>query len=111
MSTLSGFVVGFMLGARTGPEGLARLREAWRSILESKEAQGILGGAAPSLASLADGGGERLLAAAKEIASSEEVQQMVSGGVALARQLFDRGLEMVGEQLGRSMARSGDGQN
>jgi hypothetical protein len=101
MSTLSGFVVGFVLGAKHGPEGLARLREAWRAVLETKEVQGVLGTAAPELAALADGGGERLLAAAKQIAASEEMRELVSGGVALARQLFDRGLEAIGEQLGR----------
>lgn len=37
MSALFGFVVGYVVGARAGSEGFARLEQAWRDVRESRE--------------------------------------------------------------------------
>ena len=42
MSTLFGFVVGYIVGARAGSEGYARLEQAWRDVRDSKEFRDFL---------------------------------------------------------------------
>lgn len=39
MSALFGFVVGYVVGARAGSEGYARLEQAWRDVRNSREFQ------------------------------------------------------------------------
>lgn len=37
MSALLGFVVGYVVGARAGSQGVERLEQAWREVRESEE--------------------------------------------------------------------------
>ncbi|HEX3827959.1 MAG TPA: hypothetical protein VHV82_11880 [Sporichthyaceae bacterium] len=45
METLVGFAVGFLVGAKEGREGLAKICQAWTAIKESGEVKTLLGGA------------------------------------------------------------------
>lgn len=59
MGALAGFVVGYLLGARSGPEGLEQLAKAWEAISASDEFQGARAMALGYLQTLvAQGGGE-----------------------------------------------------
>jgi hypothetical protein len=42
MGAVLGFVIGYMLGAKEGPERLEELRKAWETIVNSEEFQGML---------------------------------------------------------------------
>jgi len=44
MGTLLGFVVGYVMGARAGPEGLAALKESARGLAATPEVKGIISG-------------------------------------------------------------------
>jgi hypothetical protein len=52
MGTLLGFAVGFYLGTKAGPNGLNELAEAWQTIRESEEFQGLSATARSTLESL-----------------------------------------------------------
>jgi len=64
MGAIVGFVLGYVLGTRAGPDGYEELVESW-----------------------------------KTISSSEEVRQMVSGGIAVLRDLVRQGRGMLVERL------------
>jgi len=109
MGVLIGFLFGYVAGAKAGPEGYERLREAWQSIAESEEFQGLVATATAFVQhALAQGGAavtEQLAAAgsldgrardawsalthdgglAKVISAvteSSAIQDLLSGGVA-----------------------------
>jgi hypothetical protein len=42
MGTLVGFIFGYVVGAKAGPEGYQKLRDAWQEILASDEWQGLV---------------------------------------------------------------------
>jgi hypothetical protein len=42
MGTLVGFVFGYVVGAKAGPEGYQKLRDAWEEILASDEWKGLV---------------------------------------------------------------------
>ena len=42
MGTLAGLIVGYVVGAGTGPEGYRKLREAWEEIQASDEWKGLV---------------------------------------------------------------------
>jgi hypothetical protein len=44
MVALGGFVIGYLLGAKAGPEGLAELADAWNTIRRSDEVRGLVSG-------------------------------------------------------------------
>lgn len=115
MGAMAGFIVGYVLGAREGPEGYEKIRKAWQSILEAPEVKGLLE-QAPKLsdlvASVAAGGGsgvadqikglvdrsDGLSGAFKTLAESEAVQSMLSTGLALARGVVEKGLGFLQSQ-------------
>ncbi len=41
MEALAGFVVGYLVGTRSGREGLRELRESWKVVSASEEFQGM----------------------------------------------------------------------
>lgn len=43
MGALLGFMLGYVLGAKAGPEGYDELRKAWETIVNSEEFKGLLG--------------------------------------------------------------------
>ena len=56
MGTLLGFALGFYLGTKAGPNGLDELAEAWQTIRESEEFQGLSATARATLESLMEQG-------------------------------------------------------
>ena len=40
-SVFIGLAVGYMVGMRDGPEGFAKLRDAWKTIMSSEEAKAV----------------------------------------------------------------------
>jgi hypothetical protein len=42
MGTLAGLIVGYVVGAGTGPEGYRKVREAWEEIQASDEWKGLV---------------------------------------------------------------------
>jgi hypothetical protein len=66
MGTLVGFIFGYVVGARAGPEGYQKLRDAWQEIVASDEWKGLVATATAFVQNaLAQGGavvGEQLQA-------------------------------------------------
>lgn len=109
MKTLLGFAAGYVLGARTGQQGLEELRKAWQEILASDEVRGLLAllkahaqdalaqaggslaqdlrdagqGKGPFAEALGGLGSADLLASWSRLAESEEVRKLVANGSAL----------------------------
>lgn len=44
MGTVIGFLVGYVMGTRAGPEGYQELRNAWGAITSSEETREVLAG-------------------------------------------------------------------
>lgn len=118
MGALIGFVFGYVVGAKAGPEGYERMQEAWQTILESEEWKGLVtmatafvqnalaqGGTTISqqLQGVAAGNGElgdawRKLAGDGDLAQawtaisqSGAVQELLSGGIALLGAVLEQG--------------------
>ncbi|HWM85382.1 MAG TPA: hypothetical protein VNO33_06075 [Kofleriaceae bacterium] len=116
MGALVGFVVGYVLGARQGPETNARLRQAVDSVLGSPEFKAMVdrgaelsrrftGGPAGAKGNgQSDGmpGGNGQTVGWRAIAESEAVQTALATGLSFASDLFDRGMAMLQERRGRS---------
>jgi hypothetical protein len=85
MGTISGFVLGYVLGAKQGPEGYAKLRAAWETIRDAPEVKALLERmptAAGTSSSMIDA-----------VTSSPTVQSLVSTGLALANDIVERLVE------------------
>ena len=114
MGVLIGFLFGYVAGAKAGPEGYERLRQAWQSIAESEELQGLVATATAFVQdALAQGGAavtEQLAAAGSArdawsalthdgglakvigaVTESSAIEDLLSGGVALLRDMIERG--------------------
>lgn len=117
MGVLIGFLFGYVVGAKAGPEGYERVREAWQSITESDEFQGLVATATAFVQNAlaqgeavtehlkAAGAGDgplddtwRKLAGDGDLAkmvgaltASSAVQDLLSGGVALLGGMLERG--------------------
>ena len=118
MGVLIGFLFGYVVGAKAGPEGYERMREAWQTITESDEFRGLVATATAFVQNaLAQGGAavsEQLEAAASgdgpfgdtwrkltgdgdlakmvdALTESGAVQELLSGGVALLGGMLERG--------------------
>lgn len=115
MGALVGFVVGYVLGARQGPETNARLRQAVDAVLGSPEFKAMVDRGAElsrsftggSAGANGNGQGERMLAGNgqtgwRAIAESEAVQTALATGLSFASDLFERGMAMLQERRGRS---------
>jgi hypothetical protein len=42
MGALAGFVLGYVLGVKAGPEGHKELRDAWKAFIDSQELKGLV---------------------------------------------------------------------
>lgn len=87
MEAIGGFVVGYLLGARAGREGLEELLAAWNSIRRSEELQALLGGALGLL-----GGVLRQAVTQRRGALGERVAAALAGQ---AKELVERRLRAV----------------
>jgi hypothetical protein len=117
MGALIGFIFGYVVGTKAGPEGLEELRKAWDVVSKSDEFQALLaaatgfaqnlvaqGGAslAGQMQSMASGNGDLLKmigaadsaglgAAWSRISESQEFQALVAGGTAMIGNLLAQG--------------------
>jgi hypothetical protein len=108
MGALAGFVLGYVVGAKQGPEGYARMREAWETILAAPEVKALLE-RAPTLADMGAGaaggvlaklktiasGNEQLGAAWQTLAANETLHSLVATGLHLAGGVLERGMALV----------------
>jgi hypothetical protein len=128
MGALIGFMVGYYLGTKAGPNGIEELMEAWRSIQESEDFQGLvqtvkataestiqqgIGAAMKLVGDLTQAGGEFGASQLKELAGangnlqgvwdtlsqSAEVRGLVSSGTALIAQLLAQGTAAARERM------------
>lgn len=112
MGALAGFIFGYVLGMKQGPEGFAKLKKALEEVLGSPETKTILeklpglvnlGGfgvganaktAYGSTSTVGEGrleiGPEQLVSMVRHFAESDAIQSMASGGMDFARGLFER---------------------
>jgi len=117
MGALAGFIFGYVLGMKQGPEGYARLKKALEEVLGSPETKTILeklpslmnfnlaGGAHGKMAygststtgavgTVGEGrleiGPAELVSMVRHFAESDAIQSIVSGGMDFARGIFDR---------------------
>jgi hypothetical protein len=64
MGALFGFVAGYIVGVRAGPQAFEELKDAWQTIRES-----------------------------------EEVKELLAGGLAIVGDLLSRGRDLVSDQV------------
>lgn len=101
MGALAGFILGYYLGVKQGPEGYAQLRQALDSVLASPEAKALLeripfvsavGGTGNGAGRVELPAGEQLAQVFRALAESEALQSLLAGGLDFARDLLQRGL-------------------
>jgi hypothetical protein len=121
MGALIGFVFGYVVGAKAGPDGLEELRKAWEVVSKSEEFQGLVatakglllnlvtqGGAGLSspLQSLTSGNGDlrKMIGAADgggledawaRISQSQEFKALLASGTAMLGNLLAQGTAVV----------------
>lgn len=119
-----GFVFGYVLGAKAGPEKLEELKQAWRAVVESEEFKGLFATATASVQSaLAQGGGnvaeqlQRLTAGEGEL---REAWRRISGGGDLLQawnrisesgelqRLMSLGTTLIGNALTQARSAAGE---
>jgi hypothetical protein len=118
MGALIGFIFGYVVGAKAGPEGYERLREAWQTISESDEWKGLVATATAFVQNAVTEGGEGIVQRLEEtvaghgevgeawrkltgdgdlarawsaISESDAVQEVLSGGIALLGNVLEQG--------------------
>jgi hypothetical protein len=97
MGAMAGFILGYIVGMKQGPEGYAKLRQALDDVLGSPDAKALLE-RVPFLSGNLTGGGAGhngspgldLGAAVRAVAESDALQALVAGGLDLARGLLER---------------------
>lgn len=124
MGTLFGFAVGYMVGARTGGDGYARVREIVEGVFDSPGFKALVErgadlverfSAPPPLARRAGqreedrrfhqegfDGDDPLRTAWRALTGSEAVRSIVATGLSVAGDLFERGMAVIDERRGRS---------
>jgi hypothetical protein len=123
MSALAGFIVGYVLGAKAGPQSYEKMQAAWKAISESPEVNALLqslpvvgdmtGGGDGLFTQLRDavlhaaGAGDRTEGngagdgePARPFASNgvKTVEALVAGGMAIVGDILERGLNMLRER-------------
>ncbi len=78
MGALIGFMFGYVVGTKAGPEGLEELRKAWNVVSRSDEFQGLLAAATAYVQNLLAHGGATL---------AGQMQSMGSGNGELAKMI------------------------
>ena len=125
MNVLIGFVFGYVLGAKAGPESIEQIRRAWMEIQESAEFQGLLAAGSSFLEQALKGGGSALgdaIANLVNLGVGKVVEQLSSlakgtgdGNAVWAsvaqspefQMLLARGLSLVDGVLAQATAASG----
>jgi hypothetical protein len=80
MGPLAGFIAGYLLGTKAGPESVEQIRKAWEVISTSEEFQGIRAMALGYLQNLLSQGGGEL---------TSQIQSLVSGNGDILKALGD----------------------
>jgi hypothetical protein len=83
MGTLAGLIVGYVVGAGTGPEGYRKLREAWEEIQASDEWKGLV--------TTATGFVRDALARGSTIAEPGALEHLLSSGMELLGGVLEQG--------------------
>jgi len=101
MGALAGFILGYYLGVKQGPEGYAQLRQALDGLLASPEVKSLLERVPFLTASGGKGAGrletvpgEQVTAVFRALAESEAIQSLLARGLNFARGLLERGLKL-----------------
>lgn len=126
MGALIGFILGYSLGVKAGPEGYEKLRRAWQDISSSEEFKGLVatgtamvenllsqartniageieamtaqdGGMQKALQAVA-GNGE-LMDAWNRISNSDQFRSLLSNGIAIVGGALEQGAALLTEQL------------
>ena len=104
MGALIGFILGYIVGAKAGPEGYDEVVRSIRTLMESEEWKGLVATATGFLGNtLAQGGdavAEQLRSSSEDLAKtfskimdSEELQRLIATGTALLGSVLARGSE------------------
>jgi hypothetical protein len=81
MGALIGFIFGYVVGAKAGPEGLEELRKAWDVVSRSDEFQGLVGAATAYVQNLMAQGGAGLAGQMQAMASGNgDLLKMIGAG-------------------------------
>lgn len=115
MEVLAGFVLGYILGTDAGGKGISVMKDALGSVAASDEVQSVMSTGASSaqglLGGVLGGGGTggSVKDAISTMAASEEVRSLVSVGFSTAQELasglFERGRELVADQVASQRSR------
>ncbi len=89
MGTLTGFVVGYLVGAQTGPESWKKLKDAAKELADSEQAKALRASAAQMLQSVLRTSGDGR-PDWRVIASPELLNGLVSRGQAIVSGLMER---------------------
>jgi hypothetical protein len=111
MGALIGFIVGYVLGAKTGPEGWKSLERAWESFTKSEDFDTLVSSAGSVVEKLVAGaqevvseGLERLrtgsvdLESWRSVADAEDLEALVSKGIAFLDGVIEQGRAMFSER-------------
>ena len=126
MGALIGFIVGYSLGVKAGPEGYEKLRQAWQDISNSEEFKGLVATGTAMLENLLtqgraniaseidamisrDGGMQKalqtvagngdLMEAWSRISNSDQFRDLVSNGIAIVGSALEQGAAILTEKL------------
>jgi hypothetical protein len=107
MGTLAGLVVGYVVGAGTGPEGYRKLREAWEEIQASEEWKGLVATATGFVQNALARGGtaftEQVESATSRDGNLREAWSTITESGAL-QHLLSSGMELLGDVLEQGKA-------
>jgi hypothetical protein len=127
MGALIGFILGYSLGVKAGPEGYERLRQAWQEISNSEEFKGLVATGTAFLENMlaqgqanlagqiaemsgSNGGGLQqaiqkmsgngdLLDAWNRISSSDQFRNLVANGMAIVGGVLEQGATVLSDTL------------
>ena len=126
MGALIGFILGYSLGVKAGPEGYEQLRKAWQEVSNSEEFKGLLSTGTAFLENMLtqsrttiagqleelsakDGGLQQafqkissngdLLDAWNRISSSDQFKSLVSNGIAIVGGVLEQGATVLSDKL------------
>jgi hypothetical protein len=81
MGALAGFIVGYIAGVNSGPQGLEEMRKAWQVVSASEEFQGLLAAATGFVQNLIAQGGSSMAEQIQTLTSgNSELLKMMDGG-------------------------------
>lgn len=114
MGALLGFIIGYVVGAKAGPEGYEEMRKGAKAILESEEVRGLIASGmalfegfmaqsrgsalAGKLETFTAGNGD-IRGALKAISDSGEIQALLASGMSLIGPWLEQGMSMLNERV------------